>query len=228
MTEQAFFPIISGDLTNTFPDLKQFILNNYTHTDTIKKGGDILFPEEYTFLYLSKGKVKAYMFDESGHERLMYIYIKDTLIFHPVSDDFGKNLVVLEEATLFSVSDLAVFEFLQKDPNHIRSFMRMIGTRYGILLQQALTNHLQNAKHKVYTFLLTLATHYGKPQPDGSILVNKLPTLTDMASIVNVHRSNVTAYFNELESKGILKRQKHQLIVYDMDTLEDLVADSAQ
>lgn len=37
MTEQAFFPIISGDLTNTFPDLKQFILNNYTHTDTIKK-----------------------------------------------------------------------------------------------------------------------------------------------------------------------------------------------
>lgn len=168
------------------------------------------------------------MFDESGHERLMYIYIKDTLIFHPVSDDFGKNLVVLEEATLFSVSDLAVFEFLQKDPNHIRAFMRMIGTRYGILLQQALTNHLQNAKHKVYTFLLTLATHYGKPQPDGSILVNKLPTLTDMASIVNVHRSNVTAYFNELESKGILKRQKHQLIVYDMDTLEDLVADSAQ
>ena len=228
MTEQAFFPIISGDLTNTFPDLKQFILNNYTHTDTIKKGGDILFPEEYTCLYLSKGKVKAYMFDESGHERLMYIYIKDTLIFHPVSDDFGKNLVVLEEATLFSVSDLAVFEFLQKDPNHIRAFMRMIGTRYGILLQQALTNHLQNAKHKVYTFLLTLATHYGKPQPDGSILVNKLPTLTDMASIVNVHRSNVTAYFNELESKGILKRQKHQLIVYDMDTLEDLVADSAQ
>lgn len=228
MTEQAFFPIISGDLTNTFPDLKQFILNNYTHTDTIKKGGDILFPEEYTFLYLSKGKVKAYMFDESGHERLMYIYIKDTLIFHPVSDDFGKNLVVLEEATLFSVSDLAVFEFLQKDPNHIRAFMRMIGTRYGILLQQDLTNHLQNAKHKVYTFLLTLATHYGKPQPDGSILVNKLPTLTDMATIVNVHRSNVTAYFNELESKGILKRQKHQLIVYDMDTLEDLVADSAQ
>lgn len=228
MTEQAFFPIISGDLTNTFPDLKQFILNNYTHTDTIKKGGDILFPEEYTFLYLSKGKVKAYMFDESGHECLMYIYIKDTLIFHPVSDDFGKNLVVLEEATLFSVSDLAVFEVLQKDPNHIRAFMRMIGTRYGILLQQALTNHLQNAKHKVYTFLLTLATHYGKPQPDGSILVNKLPTLTDMASIVNVHRSNVTAYFNELESKGILKRQKHQLIVYDMDTLEDLVADSAQ
>ncbi len=228
MTEQAFFPIISGDLTNTFPDLKQFILNNYTHTDTIKKGGDILFPEEYSFLNLSKGKVKAYMFDESGHERLMYIYIKDTLIFHPVSDDFGKNLVVLEEATLFSVSDLAVFEFLQKDPNHIRAFMRMIGTRYGILLQQALTNHLQNAKHKVYTFLLTLATHYGKPQPDGSILVNKLPTLTDMASIVNVHRSNVTAYFNELESKGILKRQKHQLIVYDMDTLEDLVADSAQ
>lgn len=228
MTEQAFFPIISGDLTNTFPELKQFILNNYIRTDTIKKGGEILFPEKYIFLYLSKGKVKAYMFDESGHERLMYIYIKDTLIFHPVSDDFGKNLVPLEETTLYSVSDMSVFKFLQQDPNYIRAFMRMIGTRYGILLQQALTNHQQNAKHKVYTFLLTLASHYGKPQADGTTLINKLPTLTDMASIVNVHRSNVTAYFNELECKGILKRQKHQLIVYDMDALEDLVADSAQ
>lgn len=58
MTEQAFFPIISGDLTNTFPELKQFILNNYIRTDTIKKGGEILFPEEYIFLYLSKGKVR--------------------------------------------------------------------------------------------------------------------------------------------------------------------------
>lgn len=49
MTEQAFFPIISGDLTNTFPELKQFILNNYIRTDTIKKGGEILFRKNISF-----------------------------------------------------------------------------------------------------------------------------------------------------------------------------------
>lgn len=227
MIEQAFFPIISGELTTTFPELKQFLLTHYTHSVTVKKGGEILFPGEYTFLYLSKGKVKAYMFDEFGHERLMYIYIKDTVIFHPISDDFGKNLVALEEATLYAIEDKEVFQFLQLDPSHIRSFIRMIGMRYGILLQQALTNQQQNAKHKVYTFILTLARHYGIPQEDGSILVNKLPTLTDIASIVNVHRSNATSYFNELESEGILKRNKHQLIVYDIDALETLTVNCA-
>lgn len=221
MAEQAFFPIITDDLSNVFPELKNFILNHYDQSITVKKGGEVLFPEECTFLYLSAGKIKAYMFDEYGHERLMYIYIKDTLIFHPVSDDYGKHLVALEGTSLYTVKGREIFQFLQKSPDYIRIFSGLIGSRYGILLKQALTTQQQNAKHKVYAFLATLAHLYGIPQEDGSILVNKLPTLTDIASIVNVHRSNVTSYFNELEAEGILIRHKHQLIVYKPDALAE-------
>ncbi len=42
------------------------------------------------------------MFDEFGHERLMYIYIKDSLIIHPISDDFSKHFVSLESASLYT------------------------------------------------------------------------------------------------------------------------------
>lgn len=87
MSEKDFLPVESSRLSDFFPELKHFILANYSRTFTIKKGGQIPLadnPDE--LLYLATGKVKAYMFDDEGHERLLYIFIKDTLIFHSVSE----------------------------------------------------------------------------------------------------------------------------------------------
>ena len=105
MSEKDFLPVESSRLSDFFPELKHFILANYSRTFTIKKGGQVPVadnPDE--LLYLASGKVKAYMFDDEGHERLLYIFIKDTLIFHSVSEQYCKNLVTLEKATLYSIS----------------------------------------------------------------------------------------------------------------------------
>lgn len=53
-------------------------------------------------------------------------------------------------------------------------------------------------------------------------IVSKFPTLTDLASLTDVHRSNVTSYINSLETQGIIHRQKKQLIVNDLEALEAL------
>lgn len=227
MPEQTFFPVISSDLTKVFPELKGFILSHYDANLSVKKGENILFPEDFVFFYLSSGKVKSYAFDEEGHERLMYIFIKDTLIFHPVSDHFGKNLVALENASIYSINAEAVFQFLQQSPAYIATFIKLVGARYGVLLERVLVSQNQNAKHKLYTFLETLARLYGQTQPDGSVVINKIPTLTDIAAIVNVHRSNVTAYFNELENQGVLQRQRHKLVIYNIDKLHTLIEDTS-
>ncbi|MDO4280239.1 MAG: Crp/Fnr family transcriptional regulator [Peptococcaceae bacterium] len=219
MSEQTFFPIISGELSTAFPELKQFILTNYSSTQTVKRGAEINFTDERMMLYLAKGKIKSYACDEEGHERLMYIYIKDTIIFHSVSEQFSKNLVALEAASVYSVDEDRVFEFLQQDARYIKQYAKLIASRYGILMQQILTTNHQNARHKVYDFILALAKNYGILQPDRTIRIAKHPTLTDIASITNVHRSNVTAYINELESDGIIRRDKRQLTIIDLDAL---------
>lgn len=188
-----------------------------------QKGGQVPLadnPDE--LLYLATGKVKAYMFDDEGHERLLYIFIKDTLIFHSVSEQYCKNLVTLEKATLYSIPLTDVFAFLQSDAAFIRKYSALIAARYGILLQQVLTTNRLGAKSKVYSFLISLVHKYGTLQEDGSYLVSKFPTLTDLASLTDVHRSNVTSYINSLETQGIIHRQKKQLIVNDLEALEAL------
>lgn len=221
MSEKDFLPVESSRLSDFFPELKHFILANYSRTFTIKKGGQIPLadnPDE--LLYLATGKVKAYMFDDEGHERLLYIFIKDTLIFHSVSEQYCKNLVTLEKATLYSIPLTDVFAFLQSDAAFIRKYSALIAARYGILLQQVLTTNRLGAKSKVYSFLISLVHKYGTLQENGSYLVSKFPTLTDLASLTDVHRSNVTSYINSLETQGIIHRQKKQLIVNDLEALE--------
>ena len=109
MSEKDFLPVESSRLSDFFPELKHFILANYSRTFTIKKGGQVPVadnPDE--LLYLATGKVKAYMFDDEGHERLLYIFIKDTLIFHSVSEQYCKNLVTLEKANILRSSQRAM------------------------------------------------------------------------------------------------------------------------
>lgn len=222
MSEKDFLPVESSRLSDFFPELKHFILANYSRTFTIKKGGQIPLadnPDE--LLYLATGKVKAYMFDDEGHERLLYIFIKDTLIFHSVSEQYCKNLVTLEKATPYSIPLTDVFAFLQSDAAFIRKYSALIAARYGILLQQVLTTNRLGAKSKVYSFLISLVHKYGTLQEDGSYLVSKFPTLTDLASLTDIHRSNVTSYINSLETQGIIHRQKKQLIVNDLEALAE-------
>lgn len=220
MSEHNYFPVTSSRLSNDFPELKHFILENYSRTATIKRGTNIRHDNNEELFYLASGKIKSYAYDENGHEQLMYIFIKDTLIFQSISEHFCKNLVVLENATLYSINYDDVFKFLQTDTNYIRKFINLIATRYGILLQQILTTNRQSAKAKIYSFLLSFADQFGVLQSDDTILLSKFPTLTDIAATTNVHRSNVTAYINELESAGILIRQNHQLIIKDIDALK--------
>lgn len=227
MSEQHYFPIASSQLSDSFPELKHFILANYSHTTTVKRGTKIFPDNKNELLYLAAGKIKTYIYDEDGHEQLMYIFIKDTIIFHSISEQFCKNLVVLETATIYSINYNTVFAFLQTDADYIRKFAQLIAARYGILLQQILTTNRQCARHKVYDFLFSLTQKFGIEQKDGTILVSKFATLTDIAAILNVHRSNVTAYINELEAQNIITRHKRQLIVNDLEALEALLEETS-
>ena len=227
MSEEQYFQVTSSKLSDAFPELKHCILSNYDRTLTVKRGAEITRDDDDELLYLAKGKIKAYIYDENGHEQLMYIFIKDTLIFHSISEQFCKNLIALEAASIYGVKYSEVFRFLQQDPVYIERFGRLIAERYGILLQQVLTANHQGAKHKVYAFLISLAHKFGIPQDDGSLLVSKFPTLTDLAAATNVHRSNATAYINDLEAQGIITRDHRKLIINDLDTLEELAERTA-
>lgn len=225
MSMQEFFPIVSNRLSTTFPELKHHILMEFEQTLFIKRGREIFFTKKNELLYLSKGKVKAYLYDQNGHERLMYLFLKDTIIFHSVSEQFCKKLIALEDATIYYVDKNSVFEFLQSDKSYIEKYTSLVAMRYGILMQQLLVSNHSCAKYKVLSFLYSLSRKFGEIQKDGTILISKFPSLTDIGALTDVHRTNVSAYVNELESLNIISRKDKALVINDIATLEKMLND---
>lgn len=225
MSIPDFFPIVSNNLTTFFPELRHFILTNYTQSSTIKKGREITFTSKDDLIYLVDGKVKAYLYDPDGHERMLYIFIKDTMIFQSVSDQFYKSLIVYEDASIYYIDKTSLFSFLQKNPVFIDKYAKIIASRYGILMQQVLSNDNQCAKQKVISFLYSLAHKFGTNREGGTILITKFPSLTDVGALTNVHRTNVSACINELESLNIISRKDKALVINDIATLEKMLND---
>lgn len=223
MSIPDFFPIVSNNLSVNFPELRHFILTNYMQSSMIKKGREITFNSKEDLIYLANGKVKAYLYDQDGHERMLYIFIKDTMIFQSVSPQFYKKLIVYEGASIYYVEKNLLFSFLQTDPIFIEKYTEIIASRYGILMQQILSNDNQCAKQKVISFLYSLTFKFGERCEDGTFFITKFPSLTDIGALTNVHRTNVSAYINELESLNIISRKEKKLIVNDIDMLKKML-----
>lgn len=227
MSIQEFLPIISNNLSNYFPELKQYILEYYSKVSTIKKGHELLISNETHFLYLAKGKVKAFLYDQDGHGQLMYIYFSDTMIFQPAGEQFYKKLIVLDTATVYYIDRNIIFSLLQSNTSYLNKYTRLIASRYGVLLQHILISSNEHAKYKVLSFVYTFTERFGISQSNGSILVDQFPSLTDIGALTNVHRTNVSAYINELESLHIIHRDKNTLIVYDLPTLRKILEETS-
>lgn len=227
MSIQEFLPIISNNLSTYFPELKQFILAHYTKVSTIKKGHEILISNKTPFLYLAKGKVKAFLYDQNGHGQLMYIYFSDTIIFQPASEQFYKKLIILDNVTVYYINKDLLYSFLQNNISYLDKYTQLIASRYGILLQHILISSNEHAKYKVLSFVYTFTEKFGIPQPNASILVEHFPSLVDIGALTNVHRTNVSAYINELENLHIIHRDKNTLIVYDLPTLRKILEETS-
>lgn len=223
MSTQDYFPIDSNKLSTTFPELKHYILKNFRKTLSIKKGRELKFNKDTDLIYLINGKIKAYLYDQKGHEQLMYLFLKDSIIFHSINEQFYKKLVAVEDATVYIIDEYSIYTFLKSDEMYIDKYLTLIASRYGVLMQQILMANHESAKYKVLSFLFVFSQKYGIFQKDGSIVVPKFPSLTDIGALTNVHRTNVSAYINELESQNIISRTDNTLTILDAKRLRDII-----
>ncbi len=173
-------------------------------------------------IYIKSGSIKSYICDESGEERLMYIFLEDSIVFCHFHDYFVKRLVANETVELYYAPQDELMKFLQQDSEYIRLWTGIVSSRYGILLQSMLSVNHCSSKHKVYSFIYQLALKYGE-KSGNKYTIKSFPSSTDVASITGVHRSNATTYINELQEQEVLKKNKNTLIINDLDLLKNII-----
>ena len=225
MTEIPFFPIIKLDETTT-STLEQFFTQHYRRKAAYKKNDliNIHFAEEITG-FISKGRVKIYMCDESGEERLMFLLEERSTIFTGMAAFMGKTVIAAEDTEILYVTMDCYYDFLLSSKHNLLCHLEIINSRYGACIQQCLVAPHQSSRQKVYNFIYQIALKFGTNSGDGRITIANLPSRKDIASITGVHSNNVTSFISELKSQGLVEEtaSKSTIILTDAPALLKLI-----
>lgn len=136
-----------------------------------------------------------------------------------------KTLIVQDPAQILFIDHNVVLQFIQTDIAYIRQYLKICTSRYGVVLQQMLSINHCSAKYKVFSFILQLAQQYGIVDKEaGVIIIKNFPSVTDIASITGVHRSNANSYITELKEQNVVSKNKTDFIIKDLALFKKIIA----
>jgi len=79
---------------------------------------------------------------------------------------------------------------------------------------------INNTTRRIFTYIALMQQ---TPGPDGSMVVENLPTHQDIANMINTSRETVTRALAALAQQGIIQKDANRLIIVKPDALQKLV-----
>ena len=191
------------------------------------KRGDVIFNQgDYgDALYVIKsGSVRISQVSEDGHE-LILIVLRTGDFFGEMSLLDGETrsaaAIAAEDATLLTLRRTDFMHFLGENPSAAVEMLRVLSLRLRRMdgvLEEAV---FHSATVRIARRLLELLTIYGRDVDGGSLLDVRL-TQSEIAEMVGTSRVTVNKELSEMESAGVVKRVRRQILVLDVDGLNDL------
>ena len=176
------------------------------------KKGDIIDGNNYRdkFIFLYKGKFSLSIINELGTERILWFIDAKNILFNaPKNEIFYHVLQARTNCILYVCSQEALFSFIGGN-TAIINYMLESGRRRGVITGDRVHSiTTESSKCRVYKFIYQLATTYGNSTDETFYTVSKLPIQNEIASLLGVHRTNVTKYISYLESENIMIKRSH-------------------
>ncbi|RZJ84035.1 MAG: Crp/Fnr family transcriptional regulator, partial [Massilia sp.] len=82
---------------------------------------------------------------------------------------------------------------------------------------------INNTAKRIYTYLVLMQQ---TANPDGSRVIENLPTHQDIANMINTSRETVTRALLTLVQQGVAQKDAHRLIILNPDGLQRLAQGS--
>lgn len=182
--------------------------------------GDILFLEGEPcagLFMIVRGRVKIFKVSPQGREQILHVLGPGDTFNEVAVLDGGPNpasAATLTPATLLILTREPLLDLIGRHSPLARSVIEHLAsrTRHLILLVEDLS--FRTVSSRLARLLLEEAGDTSR--------VPKRWTQEEMASRLGTAREVVSRALRQLESSGLLHRERHRLIILDRDTLEDM------
>ncbi len=216
------FPWISSTVRSIQPLLEGAV------EITLKKG-DILYDESYDgrYVYVVKsGRVGNYFITSDGHEKLVGIFVKGSLLgeMHVLDEKSGYYIsqVTSRQATLYQVTRETFLQKLQEIPSLTWAVFESLSDKIRVLSSQLEYGVYTDAATKIAFFLLSTCKHYGVPTEQGYLLDLDF-THRDLAWTVGLSRVSVSNQLLAFQAQGVIGKLGKRYVVYDLAFLWDMI-----
>lgn len=189
-----------------------------------RKGEFIIRPGENAsgIFYIVSGLVKAYDITKYGEENMLIIRKQDE-VFPLIWAMTGQERSIIYEAlvptTVRLIKRKTFLEFIDQNPDALTSLLDMAIEMYRLHSERILNMGYRNVRERLVSFLLTTAARFGKPTPEGHMLLDVPLRHQDIASSISASRETIGREIQVLERKGLVKTTDGYILLCDADAL---------
>lgn len=190
------------------------------------KGEFIVSPGESPpgIFYIEEGLVKVYDITKYGEENLLVIRKGGDLLGLTWAITRYERPVVycaLKETVIWRTSRDLFISYLRSNPEAALPLVDMITEMYRMHSERILNLEYRTVRERLISFLLTSARQLGKPQKNGSILIESPLRHQDIASSINSSRETTSREMAYLERKGLVRSEQLFITLKDIEALEN-------
>ncbi len=188
------------------------------------KKGDIVFFEmekDDTFYLILDGVVGIFVESEGGKEKILSILGKGNF-FGEMAILEGKprsaGVRVLEDSKFLILNKKDFLDMITKEPKLSLNVIVEMSRRLRYTDQQIKDLIFRDAASRLARSILVLSDEFGKKK-DNDIVIDFAITHQSAAEITGLARETVSRVFTRFEEEGILKIERHRIVIHSLDKL---------
>lgn len=138
------------------------------------------------------------------------------------SETRSANATTLTKTRICIMPQKIFMEILEKDPVVNCNVLQVLTQRIRSLNLRLAEHSFLQAKHRLYSELLRLS----KPRPghEGQRSVSPPPIQRELAERIGSRREVVSRELNSLERKGIIKKTRGAVVLFDVKKLQHMIS----
>ncbi|AFK85548.1 MULTISPECIES: Crp/Fnr family transcriptional regulator [Thermoanaerobacterium] len=211
---------------NVLSESSLFEINKIAVEKEYKKNTVIFYEgdEGDAIYFVKKGKVKISKISQQGKEHIIRI-MED-------GDIFAESLLFIGgkyPATAEAIEDSKIIVLKNKDIENLILNNNEVALGIIKLMAKRLQNvaviienlALKDSLGRTVSILLTFAREKGIQGKDGIAIELNL-SRQDLANMVGTSRENMTRILSQLDKEGVIKLERHAIIIKDVNALKNL------
>ncbi len=198
---------------------EKFILYKIGNSIIFDPSESIYFQDEISdnFFYLKRGRIKAYILEEDGTEKILSIhepgnFFGETSTIDHLPRPCCTSAMIKSEIIVLTSSDLT--KLMQLDPEMCLIIIQSLARKVRLLSCQVQDMAFLDAEQRVARLLLKFANDFGTITPDG-IKLSISFTEQDLAGLAGTCRVTVAKILNTFKKEGLIEKGYRNIIITD-------------